>query len=640
MLNGNWDDLPLQSPPQTPPLQQQPSGSANHSQILNNGQFNMSQMQQDSNGFFSPRQSPVDAITTSSPTGSICNEALQLRLDRESDGRCADCGAQTHEVHFDPSGSGRTMKAPLSVPGVVHRGRCLFCHPLPASLSRKRVKSNCPPPQAFDALNQQPQHMPSRRPRRRSTVSSDQHLSLKRPSLSRDQPQTRSPNQPSLCIDLTLPMPPARPSSSLSDNQGYRREFGNCTHSYRENISCSASESDNHSIYSHQSASVWSGCQQHQPLQHQAVQTESQLSADFVEKYQQQKQLIEQMETQLQLQQAKNLDDGSVSQQSFHSLHSQQSIHSQAYNPHLSSPPPVWSGGQQHQPLQHQAIQTKFELSADFVEKYQQQKQLIEKIQTQLQLQQGKNLDDGSVSQQSFHSFHSQQLIPSQAYNPHLSSPQSLSTDHIESQFPLSISVKLPIHSVNNVNEYECTAAAAICQQMKDEPNLDFGTYLQAMRQFPFYAFIQETALINLLPQIENVEVSQAIGNVGGISIILDAICNHPYHVTIQRTGCESVRLLCTHPHNRQVIMQSSGIQLLVKMMSCHVNDTDLQCSGCKALASVAEGGMEYKIAVAQGGGILVVMKAVEVHPENNALLTAAYQALRTLGYNPASKSG
>ena len=555
MLNGNWDDLPLQSPPQTPPLQQQPSGSANHSQILNNGQFNMSQMQQDSNGFFSPRQSPVDAITTSSPTGSICNEALQLRLDRESDGRCADCGAQTHEVHFDPSGSGRTMKAPLSVPGVVHRGRCLFCHPLPASLSRKRVKSNCPPPQAFDALNQQPQHMPSRLPRRRSTVSSDQHLSLKRPSLSRDQPQTRSPNQPSLCIDLTLPMPPARPSSSLSDNQGYRREFGNCTHSYRENISCSASESDNHSIYSHQSASVWSGCQQHQPLQHQAVQTESQLSADFVEKYQQQKQLIEQMETQLQLQQAKNLDDG-------------------------------------------------------------------------------------SVSQQSFHSFHSQQLIPSQAYNPHLSSPQSLSTDHIESQFPLSISVKLPIHSVNNVNEYECTAAAAICQQMKDEPNLDFGTYLQAMRQFPFYAFIQETALINLLPQIENVEVSQAIGNVGGISIILDAICNHPYHVTIQRTGCESVRLLCTHPHNRQVIMQSSGIQLLVKMMSCHVNDTDLQCSGCKALASVAEGGMEYKIAVAQGGGILVVMKAVEVHPENNALLTAAYQALRTLGYNPASKSG
>ncbi len=86
--------------------------------------------------------------------------------------------------------------------------------------------------------------------------------------------------------------------------------------------------------------------------------------------------------------------------------------------------------------------------------------------------------------------------------------------------------------------------------------------------------------------------------------------------------------------------MQSGGIQLLVKIMSWHVNDTDLQCSGCKALASVAEGGMEYKIAVAEAGGILAVMKAVEVHSENDVLLTAAYQALRMLGYNPASKCG
>ena len=322
-------------------------------------------------------------------------------------------------------------------------------------------------------------------------------------------------------------------------------------HAYRENASCSALESDNHSVYSHQLA-------------------------------------------------------------------------------------PVWSGGQQHRPLQHQAFKAEF--SADFVEKYQQQQQLIEQMQKALQIQQAKNLDDGSVSQQSFHSFHSQQSTHSQAYNLHSSSPQSLSTNHIESQFPLTVSAKFPIHSLNNVNEYDFTAAAAICQQIKEEPNLDFGTYIQTMHQFPSFAPIQETALTKLLPQTENVEVSQAIGNMGGISIILDAMRNHPHHLTIQRSGCESVRTLCTHPHNRQVIMQSGGIQLIVKMMSWHVNDTDLLCSGCKALASVAEGGMEYKIAVAEAGGILAVMKSVEVHSENNVLLTAAYQALRMLGYNPASK--
>ena len=57
-------------------------------------------------------------------------------------GRCADCGCQTHEVQFDPAGSGRSIKIPLSVPGEVHRGRCLFCHPLPSSHSNRRSSNN------------------------------------------------------------------------------------------------------------------------------------------------------------------------------------------------------------------------------------------------------------------------------------------------------------------------------------------------------------------------------------------------------------------------------------------------------------------------------------------------------------------
>ena len=55
-------------------------------------------------------------------------------------------------------------------------------------------------------------------------------------------------------------------------------------------------------------------------------------------------------------------------------------------------------------------------------------------------------------------------------------------------------------------------------------------------------------------------------------------------------------------------------------------------------LAAVAEGGMEYQINVAQSGGILAVMKAVEIHPDDDLVLRAAYQALRMLGYNPNAK--
>ena len=48
---------------------------------------------------------------------------------------------------------------------------------------------------------------------------------------------------------------------------------------------------------------------------------------------------------------------------------------------------------------------------------------------------------------------------------------------------------------------------------------------------------------------------------------------------------------------------------------------------------------MEHKISVAESGGILAVMKAVEIHPENDVVLRAAYQALRMMGYNPGAKS-
>ncbi len=510
MLNGNWGDGPLHSPPQSPPLEQQQQQQQEQQQELqprqptlgtgsyqNNRRISMNQMRQESGGLFSSRHSVDATSTTSSHGGSTGNETLQLRLDRESEGRCGDCGAQTHEIQFDPSGPGRTIKTPLTVQGEVHRGRCLFCHPLPASLSRK-TSDSAPLPQQ----------------RRRQTVDghSDDHAlfnSLKRTSLSHNDPQSVSLKRPLLSHDLPLPVPP-----DVNGNYAYRQ-----SKSFN-------SESDSPSVFSHQSA-------------------------------------------------------------------------------------PVWHGGQQYQPPQPQAFRaTTSEFSPEFVEKFQQQQLLIEQMQMQLQLQQANIQDDGSISHQSYHS-HSQK----------------------SNQFPLS---PLGLH---DANEYD-TAAAIVLQRIRGEPNLDFGTYLQAMRQFPSHAPIQESALANIWQQIDNVEVSQAIGNMGGISIILDAMRNHPHHLTIQRNGCESIRLLCTQPHNRQLLIQLGGIQSLVKMMSWHLNDSVLQRIGCTTLASFAEGGTEYKIAVAEGGGVVAVMKAVEIHPEDEALLMAAYHALRMLGYNPAGKSG
>jgi len=119
----------------------------------------------------------------------------------------------------------------------------------------------------------------------------------------------------------------------------------------------------------------------------------------------------------------------------------------------------------------------------------------------------------------------------------------------------------------------------------------------------------------------------------------MKAMRDHPRMALLQRAGCEGLRNLCVSSLNRQFLLQGGGVSLLVKMMQCHMNHPEIQKSGCEVLASIADGGMECKIAVAECGGILSVMKAVELYPDNDVVLRAAYQALRKLGYNPGAKS-
>lgn len=54
---------------------------------------------------------------------------ISLKRDREREGRCSECGVQTHEFRMDNQ-TGQLRKIPLTVEYEVHRGRCLFCYPL------------------------------------------------------------------------------------------------------------------------------------------------------------------------------------------------------------------------------------------------------------------------------------------------------------------------------------------------------------------------------------------------------------------------------------------------------------------------------------------------------------------------------
>jgi len=572
-IGCNWDDIqPLPLSP-LPPQQQEPPQELPELFLQGPLDHSLASARRSSPIILGPidasifNESSIDAIPL-----SPAHTKIQGRLERENEGRCADCGAQTHQVKLDPSGkTSMKTKVPLTVPGEVHRGRCLFCHPLPASLVQRQTGEHGtrPTPQASaDDLEQlfKPQ-MPARR---RSTVSQLEGqpypMALNRPPAS----QKRSSMSQDLPLSFLQEMSPSsgvgqRTTASFNDRLTNLHAYRNGLSTGSDTASVTSGQNlASPGVWSHSSAPVWTGERQFQPPF--IKENNGGPKDDFAEKFQQQQLLIEQMQNQLNLQLLNNQgDDGSIYSQA--SQHSSKRVKNQGGNDINGS-----SNSHQSQQIHH-----------------------------------------SFVPQRSSHSY------------PQLSYPLQPYVNNIDGDIPV----------VSGHSE-------AIYKHIKEKPNLDFGIYIQAMRQFPSHVLIQECALTYLLPQMKNnTEVNKAIGNMGGVSVILDAMRNHINHLSIQHNGCEMLRLICTqHPENRQVLKQFGGIQVLVKMMNRHMNDTDLQQDGCKALACVAEGGVEYKIAVAEAGGILVVMKAVEIHPDNETVLMSAYRTLRMLGYNPGQNGG
>jgi len=84
-----------------------------------------------------PRHAPQFTSPYGQTTSSFTSDQtdLSLKRDREREGRCSECGVQTHEFRIDPM-TGRHVKVPMTVENEVHRGRCLLCYPIPLTCGR------------------------------------------------------------------------------------------------------------------------------------------------------------------------------------------------------------------------------------------------------------------------------------------------------------------------------------------------------------------------------------------------------------------------------------------------------------------------------------------------------------------------
>ena len=167
----------------------------------------------------------------------------------------------------------------------------------------------------------------------------------------------------------------------------------------------------------------------------------------------------------------------------------------------------------------------------------------------------------------------------------------------------------------------------------------DICDIIVAMRRFPFSLAIQRVACEKLYAHCFDQEHASAIGLVGGIRTIIDAMEHHPEDVALHR-GCAGVikHLATASSYNLDMLDRMGSVAIIVSTMERHPKNAPLLESCCWAMESMARSNSpEIKMRVAKGGGIHAAMKAVENFPNNESLLRAAFHCLRQLGYNPSS---
>jgi len=174
-------------------------------------------------------------------------------------------------------------------------------------------------------------------------------------------------------------------------------------------------------------------------------------------------------------------------------------------------------------------------------------------------------------------------------------------------------------------------------QQSNNDAAANILSILASMQRYPNHVPTQSKGLHSLWVLSWDNDNATTIGRLGGIPLLLNSMRLHSNTMTLQSNGIAALQNLAMDCQNRDIITESEGVAVIVEVMAQFLEDKAIQQSGCTALANLANGSDEQKSHVAESGGILAMMRAVDTHRGDESILRAAYQALRKLGYNPGS---
>ena len=166
----------------------------------------------------------------------------------------------------------------------------------------------------------------------------------------------------------------------------------------------------------------------------------------------------------------------------------------------------------------------------------------------------------------------------------------------------------------------------------------DIVDIISAMKRASHDRVVQERGCERLWVLSWEDENSAAIGRVGGIPVVLEAMGRFPMNAHLQQCACECLQNLAhVNTYNRREIAEYQGINMIVQAMIRHMDCAGIQQCGCTALASIAAT-KELVRDIMATGGFHAVLIAARRFSNDQSVLRAAYDGLQAIGYDPVGR--
>ncbi|KAL3804014.1 hypothetical protein HJC23_006405 [Cyclotella cryptica] len=505
-----------------------------------------------------------------------------IRIDREREGRCPDCGLETHSIVRSETGYEKT---PLNVEGEVLNGRCLFCHPLEegeeSGSKEKGRKTRKGKGQADDSYNEmnlsfqdvavgaqlcgQSANAPSFR-------FSQAGSSMSNMTTPQQQQRRTFPSQTSITTSRDLAQNPQsttrRRKSKLRQGRLPRK------HSWKEHVKMMVAKGDNPEFMR-----AWSFSKApsnaflrggEAPMPNNPLDGDEGSRSSQYSRNSQLSDGLGRLGKAMASGMGMSCAEPMATPKNQMQRQNSKSPHPQRRSPKLRDPPTYLSQGS------FQDMST--------------------------------TGSDGDVPA---HVRLAHNKLPSSIYHHHM--------------FPMSKETEQAY--IEKTLAYLESGGGDICD------------VIVAMRRFPFSLPIQSIACEKLYVHCFDSDHAHAIGLVGGIRTVIDAMEHHAQDIALQR-GCAGIikHMAMASKYNLEMLDRMGAVRIIVNAMERNPQCAPLLESCCWALGSMARGSNpEIKMRVAKGGGIHAAMNAVEQFPRNESLLRAAFNCLQQLGYNPSS---